>query len=52
MRIYDEIATEYQTQNDFETALVYYEKCLSTTKNAKDLDKQAMCHYKIGIIRE
>lgn len=39
MRIYDEIASEYQQQNDFETALSYYEKCLSTTKNAKDLDK-------------
>jgi len=32
--------------------LTYFEKCLSATKNAKQLDKEAVCYYKIGIIWE
>jgi len=52
MRVYETIAGEYEASQDYETSLLFYEKCLSATKNAKDIDKEAQCYYKIGIIRE
>ncbi len=41
INVYEKIAVDYQIQEDFETSLTFYEKCLSATKNAQDGDKEA-----------
>ena len=33
--VYEKIAEDYQAQQDYEQSLIYFEKCLSATKNAK-----------------
>jgi tetratricopeptide (TPR) repeat protein len=41
VRVYNNIAKSYETKNDFDKSLEYFEKCLDACKKADDPEMEA-----------
>lgn len=52
VRVYQQIAIEYQEASSFELALEFFEKCLQVSVMAQDHEKEAECYQQIGQIHE
>jgi len=52
VRVYNNIAKSYETKNDFDKSLEYFEKCLDACKKADDPEMEAKWYFKIGSIYE
>lgn len=52
VRVYKNIAKNYEQKNDFNRSLEYFEKCLDACKKANNPEMEAKCYYKIGAIHE
>jgi len=52
IRVYNNIAKEYEKKHDFTRSLEYFEKCLDACKKAEDLEMEAKWYFKIGAIYE
>lgn len=52
VKVYEEIAKEYESKRLFEQSLEYYEKCLESCKKANNTSKEAECYFSIGLINE
>ena len=52
VRVYQQIAKEYQTEGQYEMSLQFYDKCVNVSKQAGDVHKEAECYQEIGLIYE
>ena len=52
VRVYSNIAIEFQEREDYAKSLEYFEKCLDVAKRAGKRDKAADCYLRIGLIHE
>ena len=52
VRVYQQIAVEYQEKGEFDNALQFFEKCLDVSQRANDKKQEAECYQKIGMIYE
>lgn len=52
VRVYQNIAIEFQEREEFAKSLEFFDKCLDVSKRANDKDKEAECYQRIGYIYE
>ena len=52
VRVYQNIAIEFQDREEFGKSLEFFEKCLDVSKRANDREKEADCYLRIGLIYE
>ena len=52
VRVYKDIAKSYESRQDYEKSLEYFEKCLDVCKKADNAEMEAKWYYKIGAIYE
>lgn len=44
VRVYQQIAKEYQIEGQYERSLQFYEKCVQVSQSANDVHKEAECY--------
>jgi len=52
VRVYQVIAIDFSSRDEFDRSLEYFEKCLEASKRANDKEKEAECYQRIGLIHE
>jgi len=52
VRVYQQIADEFQEAGDFNMSLQFFENCLKVSRSANNKDKEAECYQQIGMIYE
>lgn len=52
VRVYQNIAIDFQDREEFSKSLEYFEKCLDAAKRSNNKDKEAECYQRIGLIYE
>ena len=52
VRVYQQIAKEYQNEGQYDMSLQFYEKCVHVAQQANDVHAEADCYQEIGDICE
>ena len=52
VRVYQNIAIEFQDREEYGKSLEFFEKCLDVSKRSNDREKEADCYQRIGLIYE